>query len=123
MGDFRKLKVWEKAENLAADVLLTTAASRKRSRGNLRSQADRAATSISANIAEAKSGRSDDDQVRFLQIAVGSCNELESHLSLGQRVGFIRPDDFQRLNTQLEEVRKMLSGLIRYLRGRLITDA
>jgi four helix bundle protein len=117
MADFRKLKVWEKAEDLAADVMVTTAAARKRNRGNLRSQTDRAAISIPANIAEAKSGRSDDDQVRILQIAVGSCNELESHLRLGKKVGFVRPQDFERLNSQMEEVRKMLSGLIRYLSG------
>ena len=117
MADFRKLKVWQKAEELAADVLVMIAAARKRNRGNLRSQTDRAATSIPANIAEAKSGRSDDDQVRLLQIAVGSCNELESHLSLGRKVGFVRPQDFQRLSQQLEEVRKMLAGLIRYLGG------
>ena len=115
MGDFKKLKVWQKADALATDVIETTNASRGRNQANLRSQADRAAGSIPANIAEAKSGRSDADQVRILKLAVGSCNELETHLLQARKVRFLRPSDFDRLIAQLEEVRKMLSGLIRYL--------
>jgi four helix bundle protein len=118
MGNFRDLKVWQKADALATDIITTTDAARWRNRADLRSQSQRAAASIPANIAEARSGRSDIDQVRVLRIAVGSCNELETHLLQAKRVRFLRPSDVDRLISQVQEVRKMLSGLIRYLSGK-----
>lgn len=85
MSDFKELKVWQKAHDLALGV------------------------------AEGRGRHSDREQIRFLRISVGSCYELESHLIMARDVDFIRVSDATRLLEQLVEVRRMLFGLIRYL--------
>ena len=50
------------------------------------SQIRRSASSIPANIAEGYARRSKGDYARFLNIAQGSVNELETHLILSQKV-------------------------------------
>ncbi|WP_313958989.1 four helix bundle protein [Umezakia ovalisporum] len=50
-------------------------------------QIRRSAVSIPANIAEGYGGRYKGEDVRFLNIAQGSVNELENHLILSEHVG------------------------------------
>lgn len=116
MTDFKELKVWQKAHALALGVNRVANGSRSPAHSALRSQIIRAAMSIDANIAEGRGRQSDREQIRFLRISVGSCYELESHLIMSRDVGFIRASDSIRLLEQLVEVRKMLFGLINYLR-------
>ena len=52
------------------------------------------------------------DFSRFLTYSLGSANELEYHLLLARDVGFLPADQHSRLSTQLEEVRRMLAGLM-----------
>ena len=47
-----------------------------------------------------------------LDIALGSQGELEVQLEIAQRVGFLREADYERLQRQIEEVGRMLNGLI-----------
>lgn len=116
MSDFKELKVWQKAHALALGVSRVANSSRSPAHSALRSQIIRAAMSIDANIAEGRGRQSDREQIRFLRISVGSCYELESHLIMSRDVGFIRASGSIRLLEQLVEVRKMLFGLINYLR-------
>jgi four helix bundle protein len=110
------LKVWQKAHALALGVDRVANSSRAPAHSALRSQVIRAAMSIPANIAEGRGRQSDREQIRFLKISIGSCYELEAHLIMSRDVGFIRASDANNLIGQLEEVRKMLFGLIKYLR-------
>ncbi|MGK2961271.1 MAG: four helix bundle protein [Gemmatimonadaceae bacterium] len=115
MSDFKELKVWQKAHDLALAVNRIANVSRAPAHSALRSQVIRAAMSIDANIAEGRGRQSDREQIRFLRISVGSCYELESHLIMSRDVGFVRASDAHSLLEQLVEVRKMLFGLIKYL--------
>jgi len=53
---------------------------------------------------------------RYLQIAVGSASELEYQLLLAHDLHYLCDPDYQRLETQVIEVKRMLSSLIRKVR-------
>jgi len=113
MKDFRDLKVWEKAH---ASVLACYDATKPFPREEifgLVSQIRRAASSIPANIAEGCGRRGNAELHRFLQMAMGSANELEYHLLLSKDLAYLKVEDHQRLQPQVEEVKRMLASLIR----------
>ena len=118
MRDFRELRVWQRAHELAVGVYKATVAFPRDETYGLRSQIRRAAGSIPANIAEGCGKRLPRDQARHCQIAMGSACELEYHLLLAKDVGILPEGDWTQLNEGVVAVKQMLTGLIR----RLITD-
>ena len=82
MKDFRDLKVWSKAHNMALSAYRLTVHFPKEEMYGLTSQIRRAGASIPANIAEGCGRDGDGELARFLQIAAGSASELEYHLLL-----------------------------------------
>jgi four helix bundle protein len=82
MRDFRELKVWEKAHQLALEIYKATSTFPKEERYGLTSQMRRATVSIPADIAEGCCRKGDAEFARFLQIAMGSASELEYHICL-----------------------------------------
>jgi four helix bundle protein len=79
------------------------------------SQARRAAVSIGANIAEGSGRGTDRDFARFLRIALGSANELESLLLVAAGLGYLQSEAHGELHRLTREVRKMIAGLVRSL--------
>jgi len=77
------------------------------------SQIRRAASSIPANIAEGCGRRGNAELHRFLQMAMGSASELEYHLLLSKDLNYLKADSYERLQPQVEEVKRMLAALIR----------
>ena len=75
----------------------------------------RASSSIPMNIAEGCGRNSDKDFCRFLYIASGAANELEYQIILSVDLNFINSENGQKLLFQVEEVKKMLNGLIKKL--------
>ena len=118
MADFRKLKVWQEAHALALAVSDVAGRIRGADHLSLRSQTIRAADSIDSNIVEGRGQRSDKQFVRFLEIAVNSSNELESHLIMARDRGVISRRDFVALIERTVKTRKMLHGLINKLEGK-----
>lgn len=117
MKDFRQLKVWEKAHHLAVEVYKATAAFPKEELYGLTSQLRRASVSIPTNIAEGCGRNTDADFARFLQIAMGSASETEYELILAYDLHFLPKDRFEALQSEVEEVKKMLASLLKTLRA------
>jgi four helix bundle protein len=113
MKSFRDLKVWEKSHELALAAYDATASFPKQEMFGLVSQIRRCATSIPANIAEGCGRRGNGEFHRFLQIAMGSASELEYHLLLSRDLKFLNMELHASLNCRVEEVKRMLSSLIR----------
>ena len=113
MKDFRTLSVWQKAHDLTVLVYRETGSFPREELFGLTSQVRRASSSIGANIAEGCGRNSNADFSRFLQIAFGSANELDSHLLLARDLQFIEKSNHELLNERLLEVKRMLSSLIR----------
>jgi four helix bundle protein len=113
MKDFRDLKVWERAHALALSCYEATAGFPKHELFGLVSQIRRAGSSVPANIAEGCGRRGNGDFHRFLQIAMGSASELEYHLLLSRDLTFLNSPDYDRLQAQVTEVKRMLASLVR----------
>jgi four helix bundle protein len=117
LEDFKDLKVWAKAHELALAIYRQTHRFPRDEIYGLTSQLRRAAASIGANIAEGCGRRSDPEMKRFLQIARGSASELEYHLLLAKDLHFLGDEDFTRLEQKVLEVQRMLAALVQRLQG------
>lgn len=117
MGDFRKLAVWQKANKLSVAMAEAVEGIRGHAGSVLRRQLLRSTFSIQSNIAEGSSKRSDREFARYVRIALGSSTESANHLILVRDLGLIDNTCFTSLNSKLDEVGKMLSGLEKRLRG------
>jgi len=69
-------------------------------RFNLKSQFERAATSIVLNIAEGSTGQSDVEQGRFLGLALRSYLETVACLDLFEALGYFAPADLLSLRQE-----------------------
>ncbi|XZE46914.1 four helix bundle protein [Pirellulaceae bacterium SH467] len=113
MRDHRKLRAFELADQLALKVYQTTKTFPKEEMFGITSQLRRAAVSIPSNIVEGCARNSNADFLRFLDIAFGSGRELEYQLSLATRLGYVNQSESQRLDSIVNELMKVLSGLIK----------
>ncbi|MDQ2975663.1 MAG: four helix bundle protein [Acidobacteriota bacterium] len=109
----RDLIVWQKAMDLVVTVYRATDTFPKSETYGLTSQIRRAITSIPANIAEGQGRRLTKEFVYFLANARGSLWELDTHLESATRLGFLSADSHYELQSQLDEVGRMLNGLMR----------
>jgi four helix bundle protein len=82
VGDYKRLKVWQKAHKLTCAIYAVTRAFPRGDQFVLGDQIRRAAISIGANIAEGCGRNGDGELRRFLNIALGSANELRYLLEL-----------------------------------------
>lgn len=113
MGDYKKLKVWVKADEFVLAVYRATEDFPVAERYGLRSQIRRSAVSVPSNLAEG-AGRHTDPQFRqFTRIALGSANEVEYQLTLAARLGFISAETAKDLSAKANELRRMLAVLLR----------
>jgi four helix bundle protein len=110
VGDYRRLKVWEKAHKLACAVYAVTRSFPRADRA-LADQIRRAAISIAANIAEGCGRNSDGELRRFLNIALGSANELRYLLELAIDLQILSATTGGPLVATTDEVRRMLAAL------------
>jgi four helix bundle protein len=113
MKDFRDLQVWAKSHALTLTVYRATSSFPKEELYGLTSQMRRSSASIPANIAEGCGRSGNGEFYRFLQISTGSASELEYHILLARDLGFLAQGDFESLTGQVQEVKKMLAGLIK----------
>jgi four helix bundle protein len=82
----------------------------------LKDQKRRSSTSVMANIAEGFARRTDRDFSHFLNISRSSAAEVQSHLYIALDQGYLDRDTFGKLYSDVEEISKMLFGLIRHLK-------
>jgi four helix bundle protein len=115
MDDFKKLRVWTRAYEVALEVYKVSRCLPREELYGLTSQMRRAAASIGANIAEGCGRRSDGDMSRFLRIARGSATELEFHMLLARDLGFLAEDQFREITGKVDETQRMLTALIERL--------
>ena len=122
MGDFKKLKVWRKAQALSINVHRIAMKMRGPGIAQLRNQMMRAAGSIPTNIVEGHGYDSPKDFARFLGYSLNSGAELEQHLLTSLAIGAMSKSDYLAILSSLIEVRKMTYGLRASLRRQLPKD-
>ena len=117
----RDLIVWQKAVQLAAESLRLAASIRGDELHDLRVQVRRAALSIPANIAEGHGRLSKAEYVRFLTIARGSLQELDTFLEVALCTGCASEESVELALGLADEISRMLWTLVKNLGTRSLT--
>ena len=108
---FEDLVAWQKARTLTRSIYETTRALPMSGDRPFVGQVRRAAVSVMANLAEGFERGSRGEFHQFLSMAKASCAELRSHLYIALDVGYLNRDTFDRLQTDAEEVGRIVGGL------------
>lgn len=108
MQNFKNLDIWNKAHLLVLAIYKATAEFPKDELYGLTSQMRRSGVSVPSNIAEGCGRKSKAEFCNFLQIAIGSANELAYQIMLSHDLQYLSDSDYETLSNSVEEVRKML---------------
>ena len=114
---FEDLEVWKKASEIAIEVYTLTSSGKLSKDYGLKDQIQRAAISISNNIAEGFEYDNRNDFVKFLRYAKGSTGEVRSMLNMLLKIGLVDKECHKRLYNELEILSKQLYTFIKYLKG------
>lgn len=114
---YKDLKVWQKSMEIACACYEITKMFPKEEVYGMTSQIRRSAVSIPANIAEGYGRDGHGEYVQFLRIAQGSLKELETHLILAEQVKLTALDSTAEIQSQCDEVGRMLRSLIRSIQS------
>lgn len=112
---YKDLIVWQKAIDFTVKIYNLASLLPSSEKYSLISQIVRAAISVPANIAEGYSRKGRKEYVQFLHIAYGSLAEVETYLEIIKRLKYAKFDQIESLESDKEEIRKMLITLIRKL--------
>lgn len=109
---FEDLKVWQEARKLVQTIYRLTKKDAFRSDRELSWQLQGSAVSAMGNIAEAHGRYSFEDKRRFLDISLGSCKEVQSHLYVALDQAYIGRPEFEEAYRQAEVVGQLLTGAL-----------
>lgn len=116
MKDYRNIQAWQRAHKLVLLLYeLTEGFPTKESYG-LTSQLRRAAISVPTNIAEGCGRTTEMELTRFMDISLGSLNEIEYLLLLSADLNYIEKKIYQKLSEEVVEIRKMLTAFVKTVR-------
>jgi four helix bundle protein len=119
-NSFEDIIAWQKARVLNKEIYDITNTSDLFARDYaLRDQIRRASISISSNIAEGFERETAKEFIRFLYVAKASAGEFRSQLYLAIDLDYIKNDVFKNLKTKANDVSRLISGLIKYLKSTL----
>ncbi|PWT98584.1 MAG: four helix bundle protein [Bacteroidetes bacterium] len=108
MHKFRELLIWQRSMDLVVDIYKATLTFPKEEKFGLISQLRSCAISIPSNISEG-AGRSSDSQFKhFLQIAMGSCSEVQTQVELATRLEYLRKEVMAGIVDEATQIYKMI---------------
>ncbi len=116
-NSFEDLPVWQKARELGVSIYKATAEGKLSKDYGLKDQIQRAAVSVSSNIAEGFERGSKREFIQFLYIAKGSCGELRSQLYIAKDLGYLENGYSEILINSAYNTSKQISGFIKYLKN------
>ena len=109
---FEDLPVWNDAIELAVQVYALTARPEFKGHWSLKDQIERAAVSVSNNIAEGFERGTNNELLAFLYISRGSAGETRSMLCLLERIRL-----FQELGSDIRVLKRKAESCSRQLKG------
>jgi four helix bundle protein len=112
---YRDLIAWQRAVDLVERIYRVTANWLREEVYGLTNQIRRSAVSVPANIAEGQGRCSRKDFARHLSIAYGSLCEVETHLIVAERLGYIDSNCLDDMISRTTHVARPLHGLIQSL--------
>ncbi len=118
MQKFKDLILWKEAHQLTVKVYEVSKQFPKEELFGVTSQLRRAATSISCNIAEGCGRYTAKDFAHFLQISLGSTNEVDYLTILAKDLNYLSGNDFEILQEKINKVRAMNINLLEKVRNK-----
>ncbi len=115
MNNYKELKIWQKGMDVVQQTYNLTKRLDDSEKYTLRPQLIRSAVSIPSNIAEGTSRKSNKDFARFLEIALGSCFELETQIFIVKLNNLAPGVEFEKVIVLIQEIQKMINSFIRKL--------
>jgi four helix bundle protein len=115
---FEDIDAWKKARELSNEVYNLTYKGRFKKDFGLCDQIQRASVSIMSNIAEGFGCNSHNEFLQFLNYARRSSLEVQSHLYVALDRGYIGREEFNNVYHKALEVKMLINGFMRYLKGK-----
>lgn len=112
----KKLDVWNKSIDLTVDIYKLSESFPKSEVYGLTGQMRRAAVSVASNIAEGAARQTKKEFINFLHMAQGSVSELDTQLVIASKLGYFSEGIHGEIESRLETISKMLTGLIKSLK-------
>ena len=112
---FRDLLIWKKGIKLVEDTYAVTRLFPREEIYGLTSQLRRSAVSVPSNIAEGFARFHNKEYRQFLYMALGSCAELATQITIASRLKYINNTIADTLLCDIDEISKMTIGLIKKL--------
>jgi four helix bundle protein len=112
---FEELEVWKKARMISREIFKATMSESFFKDFALKDQINRASGSIMDNVAEGFERGGRKEFIQFLSYAKGSAGEVKSQLYRAMDHEHIDKETFQKFQSEISEIGKMLAGLMRYL--------
>ena len=113
MGNFKELRVWQIAKELAVKIYKMTQNPQFKKDFGFKDQIQRSAVSIPSNIAEGDELGTDKQSVRYFYISKGSAAELLTQLIIANEIGYIDDMTKDNLVDECDKISAMLSRLIK----------
>jgi four helix bundle protein len=114
--EFDEIEAWQKARELTRAIYSCSNSGPFARDFGLRDHIREAAISIMSNIAEGFERGGNREFVQFLAVARGSAGEVESKLYVALDQGYVSEQEFGSLRETTRAVKRMISGLMNYLR-------
>ena len=108
---FEKLTTWQDAKALVMDIYKLTKTFPTGERFGLVSQLQRAAISVTANIAEGSSRQTPKDQANFSTMAYASLMEVLNLLIIAHELEYINRENYQITRLQVDKVANKINAL------------
>jgi len=110
--EFTDLNAWKESHKV---VLLTYAMTKtfpKSEIFGLQSQMQRAAISITSNIAEGFGRQGFKEKIQFYYMAQGSLTELKNQFIAAKDIGYMNVEEYEKISNHMNIAHKVLQGLI-----------
>ena len=117
MKNFKNLNVWKDAHQCVLQIYRLTKNFPKEEIYNLTTQLRRAAVSIPTNLAEGCGKKTDKDFSRYVQISLGSTQEVEYLIFLAFELGYYSLSEYKEVDDLVNKVKAKEIRLLQTLSG------
>ena len=107
---YKRLMVWQKADEYALQVYEVTRSFPEEERFGLTSQLRRSVISIPTNIVEGTGRQGKNETKQFVNIALGSLAEAEYLIDFCKRLNFLSEREYAHLDKLRDELAALLWG-------------
>lgn len=115
---FTDLKAWQEGHKFVLQIYKATDTFPKTEIFGLTSQLRRASVSVTSNIAEGFSRKSQKEKIRFYYIALASLTETQNQILIAKDIQYLNKNHFDNLAEKTVTIAKLINGLLRSIQSR-----